>query len=84
MRLREETLRKIYGPFCDRGKWRIRWNQELYDIYDDIDVVKRIKTELLRWLAYVLRMDSFKPVRKVFLSEPGGGSHDLASVGLNR
>ena len=21
-----KNLRKIYGPFCDRGKWRIRWN----------------------------------------------------------
>ena len=36
-----KILRKIYGPFCDRGEWRIRWNQEQYDIYDDIDVVKR-------------------------------------------
>ena len=31
-----KIIRKIYGPFCDRGEWRIRWNQELYDIYDDI------------------------------------------------
>ena len=31
-------LRKTYGPFCDRGEWSIRWNQELYDIYDDIDI----------------------------------------------
>ena len=31
-----KILRTIYGPFCDRGEWRIRWNQELYDIYDDI------------------------------------------------
>ena len=38
-----KILRKIYGLFCDRGEWRIRWNQQLYDIYDDIDVVKRIK-----------------------------------------
>ena len=37
----------IYGPFCDRGEWRIRWKQELYDIYDDIDVVKRIKIQRL-------------------------------------
>ena len=24
-----KILRKIYGPLCDRGEWRIRWNQEL-------------------------------------------------------
>ena len=43
----KKILRKIYGPICDRGEWRIRWNQELYDI-DDIDVVKRIKIQRLR------------------------------------
>ena len=67
------VLRKIYGPFCDRGEWRIRWNQELYDIYDDIDVVKGIKIQRLRWLGHVARMDSSNPVRKIFKSEQGGG-----------
>ena len=69
-----KILRKIYGPFCDRGEWRIRWNQKLYVIYDDIDLVKRIKIQRLRWLGHVSRMDSSNPVRKVFESEPTGGS----------
>ena len=30
--------------------------------------------ERLRWLGHVTRMDSSNPVRKVFESEPGGGS----------
>ena len=50
----------MYGPFCNRG--------------DDIDVVKRIKRQRIRWLGHVARMDSYKPVGKVFESEPGGGS----------
>ena len=45
----------------------------LYDIYDDLDVVKRIKIQRIRWLGHVVRMDSSNPVRKVFESEPGGG-----------
>ena len=52
----------------------MRWNQQLYDIYDDIDVVKRFKIQRLRRLGHVIRMDSSNPVRKVFESEPGGGS----------
>ena len=68
-----KILRKIYGPFCYRGEWRIRWNQELYDIYDDIGVVKRITIQRLRWLGHVARMDSSNQVRKIFESEPGGG-----------
>ena len=65
---------------------KMAWNQELYDIYDDIDVVKRIKIQRLRWLRYVTRMDSSKPVCKVFKSSPGGASHGkgLTSVGRNR
>ena len=69
-----KILRKIYGPFCDGVVWRIRWNQELYDIYDDIDVVKLINIQRLRGLGHVTRMDSSNPVRKVFESEPGGGN----------
>ena len=68
-----KILRKIYGPFGDRGEWRIT-NQELYDIYDGIDVVKGIKIQRLRWLGHVHRIDSSNPVRKVFQSEPDGGS----------
>ena len=64
-----DILRKIYGPFCDRGEWRIRWNQELYDIYDDIDVVKRIKKQRLRCLGHVPRSYSSNPVRKVLKYE---------------
>ena len=48
-----KILRKIYGLFCDRGEWRIRWNQQLYDIYDDIDAVKRIKIQ-----RHVARMET--------------------------
>ena len=25
--------KKIFGPICDNGKWRIRYNSELYSIY---------------------------------------------------
>ena len=25
-----KIIRKIYGLFCDREEWRIRWNKELY------------------------------------------------------
>jgi len=69
-----KILRKIYGPFCDCGDWRIRWNQELYELYGDIDIVKRIKIQRLRWLGHVVRMEDSTPARKVFESEPGGGS----------
>ena len=48
-----KILRKIHEPFCDIAEWHIRWNRKLYDIYDDIDVVKRIKIQPFRWLSLV-------------------------------
>ncbi|MGC8789873.1 MAG: hypothetical protein ACP5QM_08215, partial [Caldisericum sp.] len=39
----KKILRKIYGPSCDNGEWCIRWNHELYEIYGDVDIAKRIK-----------------------------------------
>ena len=51
----------------------IEENQKLYDIYDDNDIVKRIKIRRLRWLGHVARIDSSNPVRKVLESEPCGG-----------
>ena len=33
-------LRKIFGPICDNGKWRIRYNSELYSIYNSNSKIK--------------------------------------------
>ena len=68
-----KILRKIYGPICVAGDYRIRWNNELYELYADIDLVKRIKIQRLRWLGHVERMDEDAPAKKVFHAAPGGG-----------
>ena len=36
-----KLVRKIYGPICDRGEWRIKYNSELYRLYT---------VNLLKWL----------------------------------
>ena len=69
-----KILRKIYGPYSDNGEWRIRWNHELYEIYGDVDIARRIKIQRLRWLGHIARMDESEPARKVFDSNPSGGS----------
>jgi len=32
--IERKILRRIYGPVIDKGEWRIRTNQELYQLYD--------------------------------------------------
>ena len=61
-----KILRKIYGPIIENGEYRRRWNHELYELYPDIDVVRRVKIDRLRWLGHVSRMDQNEPARKVF------------------
>jgi len=34
----------IYGPVNDNGMWRTRYINELYTLYDELDIVKVIKT----------------------------------------
>ncbi|XP_070136092.1 uncharacterized protein [Drosophila bipectinata] len=46
--------------------YRIRYNHELYELYGDVDVASRVKSQRLRWLGHVARMDEDAPARKVF------------------
>ncbi|XP_051859298.1 uncharacterized protein LOC127565328 [Drosophila albomicans] len=61
-----KILRKIFGPICVDDVYRIRYNHELYELYGDVDVASRVKSQRLRWLGHVARMDEDAPARKVF------------------
>ena len=66
-----KILRKIFGPLhVGNGEYR----DELYELYDDIDIAQRIKIQRLRWLGHVVRMDTNAPALKVFDAVPAGGS----------
>lgn len=65
-----KILRMIFGPVCEDGFWRIRYNHELYQMYKDPDIVKRIWKQQLRWLGHVHRMHDEAPPKKIaFASE---------------
>jgi len=38
-----KILRRIYGLTHERGCWRPRWNNELYSLYNESNIVKDIK-----------------------------------------
>ena len=38
-----KILRRIYGPEVEQGMWRERTNQELRELYEDLDIVADIK-----------------------------------------
>jgi hypothetical protein len=56
----------------DGGRWRIRTNQELFQLYGENDIVKLCKLSRLRWAGHVICQDDNELARRVLLSEPGG------------
>ena len=67
-----KILRKIFGPVRVGDDYRIRMNHELYELYGDIDISRRITIQRLRWLGHVARMDEEAPAKKVFEAEVSG------------
>jgi hypothetical protein len=60
-----EILRMIFGPINENGKWRTRYNNELYTLYDELDIVKVIKIGRLMWMGHLFRMQELDPCRKL-------------------
>ena len=48
---------KIYGPIQEGDIWKIRYNEELNRLMNGEDIVKFIKTQRIRWLGQVKRME---------------------------
>ena len=67
-----KVLRKIYGPVCRGGEWRIRTNHEIQEMYGRADIVTEIKMRRLSWLGHMERMSEERGVKKVYRGVPGG------------
>jgi hypothetical protein len=59
-----KVLRRIFGPVCGRGCYRIRKNEEVYRIYKEMDLVTIIKTLRLKWLGHVNRMEDHREPKR--------------------
>jgi hypothetical protein len=65
-----KILRKIYGPSCVNGVWRMKYNDELYNIYKQLSIVKMIKIARLKCLGHVARMEDNALCKKIAFSQP--------------
>ena len=63
--LKRKVIRKILDPVGVGNDFPIRFNSELYELLNDIDVVQHINMQRLRWLRHVVRMED-APARRVF------------------
>ena len=65
-----KMLRKIYGPIQEGDIWRIRNNEELIRSISGEDIVKFIKSQRIRWLVHVKRMEEGAMPRKMMEGRP--------------
>ena len=65
-----KVVRTIYGPACVVGEWRTRCNHELYSLYKDDQVTKKIRVQRLRWLDHLARMKDDNVAKRVFERNP--------------
>jgi hypothetical protein len=52
-----KIIRRIYGPVMENIVWRISYNEELNTLLKGEDIVRFIKSQRIRWLGYVERME---------------------------
>jgi hypothetical protein len=58
------VLRSICGPINEQGRWRIRTNRELTEIFGEETILGAIKSARLRWAGHVARMDESRMPKK--------------------
>jgi hypothetical protein len=46
---KRKILRRICGPIQEEGCWCPRWNNELYGLYKEPNIVEDIKIRRLGW-----------------------------------
>jgi hypothetical protein len=51
-----KILRRICGSICEGVTWRSRYNEELYRLHDETDLVTTIRITRLRWAGHIVRM----------------------------
>jgi hypothetical protein len=88
----KKILRKIYGPVKENELWRIRRNDELEDINKGENIVRFIKSQQIRWLGQLERIQDTAIPKKMYATRRRGRpktrwldgvSTDLRKMGIN-
>ena len=63
-----KILRAIFRPTNDKGKLRIKYNNELHTLYKESDRVTYIKINRLKWAGHVIHMEEQSRTRRVLVA----------------
>jgi hypothetical protein len=67
-------LKGIFGPKRDEvtGEWRKLHNEDCHYLYSSPNIIRQIKSRLMRWAGHVARMGQERKVYKVLAGKPEG------------
>jgi len=79
------VLRSIFGPRRDEvtGEWRRLDNEELNDLYSPPNIVRVIKSRIMRWAGHVTRMGEERGVYRVLVGKPEGKIDHCGDLGVD-
>ena len=69
-----KVLRKIFGAKKDdiTGEWRKLHNAQLHVLYSSPNIIRDLKSILLRWAGHVARMEQSRNAYRVLVGKPEG------------
>jgi hypothetical protein len=65
-----KIIRRIYGPVMESNVWRIRHNEELNTLLKGEDIIRFIKSQRIRWLGHVERMEDNAMPKRMLKGRP--------------
>jgi hypothetical protein len=60
-----KILRGMYAQHTRGGCWRLRWNNELYSLYNESNIVEDIKIRRIERAGHIIRMEEERIPQKV-------------------
>jgi hypothetical protein len=62
------VLRCIFGAKLETVTWWKRCNDEIYEIFNEPNIVSYIKVRILAWAGHLVRNNNGKTIKKIYLA----------------
>jgi hypothetical protein len=67
-----KVLGCIFGAKQENGIWRKRYKYELYETFNEPNVVTYIKIKRLEWAGHLVRLNNDRTLKRMFNTKPDG------------
>ena len=70
----ENRVLRIFGPKREEvtREWRKLHNEELFDLYSSLNMVRVLKSRRMRWAGHVARMEERRGIYRSLVGKPEG------------